>query len=391
MTDHLRIGFDALFLEQPKTGAGRYATNLWRQFRDRFEPDHLTLLAPADASDHRTSEDESYATVVGGPPLRGKVRKLWWEQTGLPMAVRAANPPVDLVHVPHFAAPAVKTVPYVVTIHDLIPIVVPEYAGSRAMRAYMRLVSRTASRAAMILTDSAYSRHEIVRVLDVPGERIRAIPLATDERFSPASSAEDREHIEQVKIRYGIRRAYIINTGGLDVRKNVASIIKGFALACSVSRVEYDLVIVGRAHTGNERMYPPLNRLVRRLGLGDRVKFVGAVDDDEFVTLYRGAEFFVYASTYEGFGLTPLEAMACGTAVVSTDNTSLAEVVGDAGLTVEPTPRGIASGIVTLANSADLRAEFAGRGLEKAGGYSWQSTAELTLEAYRDALGSNGR
>ena len=238
----------------------------------------------------------------------------------------------------------------------------------------------------MILTDSAYSRHEITRVLDIPGERVRAIPLAADERFSPASTDEDRERIERVKERYGIRQAYIVNTGGLDVRKNVASVIEGFALARSHFKVDYDLVIVGQAHTGNERMYPPLHRLVRRLGLGDSVKFVGAVDDDEFVALYQGADFFVFASTYEGFGLTPLEAMSCGTAVVSTGNSSLAEVVGDAGLIIDPNPRGVAAGILTMANDHGLREDFAGRGLEKSKEYSWKVTADLTLEAYRDAL-----
>ena len=386
MTDHLRIGFDALFLEQPKTGAGRYAVNLWRQLKQRLGPDRLVLLAPGDAAERLAAEADGHLTTATVPPLRGRARKLWWEQTGLPAAVRGCAPPLDLVHIPYFAAPAVKTVPYVVTVHDLIPIVVPEYAGSASMRAYMRLVSRTSTSAALVLTDSEYSRQEIMRVLDVPPERVRAIPLAAGSEFSPARSDADRDEIARVRARYGIRAPYIVNTGGLDVRKNVTAIIEGFALAQSSPQVGHDLVIVGRAHTGNARMYPPLDRLVRRLGLSERVKFVGAVDDDEFVALYRGADFFVYASTYEGFGLTPLEAMACGTPVVSPGTTSLAEVVGDAGHIIEPSARGVASGIVTLAGDPALRAEQAERGLERARDYSWENTAELTLAAYDDAL-----
>ncbi len=254
------------------------------------------------------------------------------------------------------------------------------------MKAYMRVVRRTASRAALVLTDSEYSRREIMRVLDIPPERVRAIPLAADGQFSPAKSAEDLRGIEQVRRRYDLDGPYIINTGGLDVRKNVAAVIEGFALAQASSNVHHDLVIVGKAHTGNPRMYPPLERLVRRLGLSTRVKFVGAVDDDEFVALYRGADFFVFASTYEGFGLTPLEAMACGTPVVSSGATSLAEVVGDAGIIVDPTPQGVASGIVALASDPALRSELSVKGLERAGAYAWSSTAERTLEAYDDAL-----
>ena len=386
MIDQPRIGFDALFLEQPKTGAGRYAVNLWRQLRQRVEPCKLELLAPGDSAEAVDAAADGRLTTVKLPPLRGRARKLWWEQTGLPRAVRACQPPLDLVHVPYFAAPAVKAVPYVVTIHDLIPLVVPAYAGSAAMRAYMRLVSRTAKGAALVLTDSEYSRQEIVRVLGVAPERVRAIPLAAGDQFAPAADEADREEVEQVRRRYGIRAPYIVNSGGLDVRKNVPAVIEGFALAQGAGRLEHDLVIVGQAHTGNTRMYPPLDRLIKRLGLTDRVKFVGAVDDDEFVALYRGADFFVFASTYEGFGLTPLEAMACGTAVVSSGGTSLAEVVGDAGLIVEPTPRGVAGGIVRLAADPGLRSELAARGLERAGTYAWHTTAGLTLAAYAAAL-----
>lgn len=388
MTDHPRIGFDALFFEQPMTGSGRYALNLWRQLRRRFGPDRLALLAPGDAGELVQTEGDGYLASVAGPPLRGRPRKLWWEQTGLPRAVRSSDPVVDLVHIPYFAAPAIKTVPYVVTIHDLIPIVVPEYHGSFAMRSYLQLVARTSRGAALILTDSEYSRQEIVRVLGLELSRVRSIPLAADEQFSPASSDEDIREIEEVKQRFGIERPYILNTGGLDIRKNVATIIEGFALAQGALDEDYDLVIVGRAHTGNARMYPPLDRLIRRSGLVDRIRLVGAVDEDEFVALYRGAEFFVFASTYEGFGLTPLEAMACGTPVVSSGRTSLAEVVGDAGLIIEPTPRAVASGIMTLANDPGLRAELGARGLERSQSYTWQATADHTLEAYRDALGT---
>lgn len=386
MSNQPRIGFDGLFLEQPKTGAGRYALNLWRQLRRRLDPDDLALLAPGDASPAVVAEANGHLTAVTVPPLRGRARKLWWEQTGLPRAVRACEPAVDLVHVPYFSAPAIKTAPYIVTIHDLIPIVVPEYAGSRSMRSYMRLVSRTAGRARLVLTDSEHARQEIIRELGVEPERVRSIPLAADGQFSPAAGDADRIEIERVRERYGIRAPYIVNAGGLDVRKNVASVIEGFALAQGSASVDYDLVVVGRAHTGNARMYPPLDRLVKRHGVSERVKFVGAVDDDEFVALYRGAEFFVYASTYEGFGLTPLEAMACGTPVVSSGNTSLAEVIGDAGLVVEPTPRGVAAGIVTLAEDPALRSDLAGKGLKRATSYTWSKTADLTREAYADAL-----
>lgn len=369
------------------TGSGRYALNLWRQLRRRYEPDRLALLAPGGAGEVVKVEGDGYLTSVNAPPLRGRPRKLWWEQVGLPRAVRAGDPKIDLVHIPYLAAPAIKTVPHIITIHDLIPMVVPEYHGSMAMRGYLQLVARTARRATLILTDSEYSRQEIQRVLNLPLSRIRSIPLAADEQFSPAVTVEDLNGIERVKARYDIEHRYILNTGGLDIRKNVAAIVEGFALAQGVLKEDYELVIVGRAHTGNDRMYPPLDGVIRRMGLTNRVRLVGAVDEDDFVALYRGAEFFVFASNYEGFGLTPLEAMACGTPVISSGRTSLAEVVGDAGLVIEPTSRAIAAGIVQLASDPALRSDLGARGLERAKSYSWNTTAERTIEAYRDALG----
>lgn len=382
MIDQPRVGFDALFLEQPMTGAGRYALNLWRQFRDRLPEDKLALLAMTDAPEFVTAEAERQLVAISSPPVRGRPRKLWWEQIGLPRAVRASRPALDLVHVPYFSAPALKSVPYVITIHDLIPLMVPEYHGSIAMRGYLQVVSRTARGAALVLTDSEFSRQDIERELRVPAERIRVIPLAADRQFSPAATDSDRAAIERVRQRYGLTRPYLLNTGGLDVRKQVAHVVEGFALARGGMREELDLVIVGRAHTDNPRMYPPLDRLIRRHGLQEHVSFVGAVNDDEFVALYRGAEFFVFASAYEGFGLTPLEAMACGTPVISSDRTSLAEVVGDAGLLIEPAPREIAAAIVRLASDAGLRAELAERGLERASAFSWERAADMTLAAY---------
>ena len=150
--------------------------------------------------------------------------------------------------------------------------------------------------------------------------------------------------------------------------------------------VPHDLVIVGRAHTGNARMYPPLEPLIRRYGLEGRVRLVGAVADDEFVALYRAAEAFVFASAYEGFGLTPLEAMACGAPVICSRCSSLPEVVGDAGLLIESEPRRIAGAILELLGDDALRADLSARGIERAQTFSWERAADMTLDAYCEAL-----
>jgi glycosyltransferase involved in cell wall biosynthesis len=322
------------------------------------------------------------------PPLGGRARKLWWEQVGLPRAVRAWD--LDLVHVPYFAAPAVKSLPYVVTVHDLIPMAVPAYHGSLAMRAYLQIVARTVRGAALVLTDSEFSKRDIERMLGIPCNRVQVIPLAADEQFSPATSEEDCAAIDAVRQRFGLTRPFVLNTGGLDARKQVPAVIEGFARALSGMTAPRDLVIVGRAHTGNRRMYPPLDPIIRRLGLRGRVHLVGAVGDDEFVALYRAAEVFVFASAYEGFGLTPLEAMACGAPVICSRCSSLPEVVGEAGLLIEPEAREIAGAILSLLGDAGLRADLAARGIERSREFNWSRTAGMTLDAYSEALRMTG-
>jgi glycosyltransferase involved in cell wall biosynthesis len=332
------------------------------------------------------SEAGGQIVRAGMPSLAGRARKLWWEQVGLPRAVRATGRNLDLVHIPYFSAPAVKRLPYVVTIHDLIPMMLPAYHGSLAMRAYLQLVGRTTRAAALVLTDSEHSRSDIERLLGIRAERMRVIPLAADQQFSPGTTLADCAAIEAARQRYGLERPFVLNTGGLDARKQVPVVIEAFARAMSCMSSEHDLVIVGRAHTGNRRMYPPLEPVIRRHGLEARVHLVGGVPEEDFIALYRGAEAFVFASAYEGFGLTPLEAMACGAPVICSNRSSLPEVVGDAGLLVEPEPREIAAAILRLLGDGALRVEYRSRGIERSRTFTWKRAAEMTVEAYRDAL-----
>ena len=390
MDDLPRVGFDGLFLEQPHTGSGRYALNIWRGLGSRFKASSLSLHGPAG------SQIESMAfghrwTSAWTPPGPPKARKLWWEQIGLPLSLWEVDPKPDLLHVPYFSAPAIKSVPYVITVHDLIPLTLADYRGSRSMAGYLRLVTNTVRSAALVLTDSEYSRQEILRHIDLPAARVRSIPLAADPQFSPPETDHDDQMITAARVRFGLDRPYIINTGGLDVRKNVQSIIEGFALASKEANYDHDLVIVGRAHTNNPALYPRLDRIARRYGVAERVRFVGAVPDSDFVNLYRGADMFVFASRYEGFGLTPLEAMACGVATISTGGSSLDEVIADAAHRIEPTAKSVAAGIVRLVDDPGLRADLAKRGVDQARRFSWDRTVDLTVAAYRDACNGVGR
>lgn len=382
MSDLPRVGIDALAFESPMTGTGQYALNLWQQLTQHYPADRLALLTPADAPEEVRELAGGLAVSGVVPKLPKRPRKVWWEQAGLPNAARRAG--VDLVHLPHFAAPALQRVPYVVTIHDVIPLVLPAYAGSTAMKGYLNVVRRTTARAAMILTDSEHARNDISRVVGIDKSRIRVVPLAAGPEYHPVVSDEDRRRVAAVREKYGLERPFVLNVGGFDRRKRLPELVAGFAMAMAQVKQDMDLVIVGAPHTGNEALYPSIEPIIKLLDICDRVKLVGFVPSEDLPDLYRAADVFAFASEYEGFGLDPLEALATGLPVVSSNRSSLPEVVGDAGVLVEPTRRAIARGLVQVLSDDALRAELSAKAIEQAARFSWERTGELTIQAYLD-------
>ena len=382
-----RIGFDALFFEQPMTGSGQYALNLWRQLRDQQQAVLPHLLSPADAPATALDEARADAHATVSPPPKlpgGRTRKMWWEQTGVVLAARRAD--VDLVHIPYFSAPLHQAVPHVVTVHDVIPLALPNYGGTIKMRAYLQIVARTVRRAPLILTDSEHAKGDITRLLAISPERVRVTPLAVGDDLRPAESEADRVSVAATREKYGLHAPFVLHVGGFDIRKRLPQLVKGFAAALPSLPETYDLVIPGRAHTSNPIVYPPLEPLIKELGISDRVRLIGFVSEEEKRDLYRAASVFAFASEYEGFGLNPLEAMACGAPVICSNRSSLPEVVGDAGLSIDPEPDAIARALVHVLTDDALRADLTNRSLRRAATFSWQRTMELTVNAYHDVL-----
>lgn len=383
----MRVGLEGSFCEQPATGSGQYVLALWREYTRGLPGLQPVLLRPGPVATLDDADLPAGEIVVEEPPRRfaaGKARKLWWELFGLPRAARRAG--VDLVHVPYFAALPRPDRPYVMTIHDLVPLVLPEYAASRQMRLYLRLARATVRRAALVLTDSAHAAGDIADHLGVPRDHLRAIPLAADELYRPLPP--DDPAIAAARARYGLDGPFIFNIGGLDVRKNVAALVRGFALARSQLPPGTRLVIGGAAHTDNPAVYPDLAPVVAAAGMGDAVVFTGRIPDEEKLALLNAAALYVYPSLYEGFGLSPLEAMCCGTPVICAERTSLPEVVGEGGLLVEPTPEKLGAAMAFALDTPHERRDLRRRALARAAAFSWRRTAEATLAAYDEALGA---
>jgi glycosyltransferase involved in cell wall biosynthesis len=304
-----------------------------------------------------------------------------WELWGVARTARNLNP--DLLHIPHFSAPLRPGFPLVVTVHDVIPFVLPEYRASKAMRAHLAVMRRTIRNAAIILTPSQAAADDIERILRIPATKIRITPEAAGAEYVP--SADDTP-VHAVRDRYGLRGRYVFNVGGLDTRKNLPALIEAMALIRPRLNDPVALVIAGASHSGNPLVFPPLEPVIQKFDMTESVVLPGRITETEKIALYQGASLYVTPSSHEGFGLTALEAMACGAPVIAANRTSLPEVVGDAGLLVDPVPAALANAILSVLDNQDLAARLSRRGQDRAATFTWRRTAELTIEAYREAL-----
>lgn len=363
-------------LRAPHTGSGQYSAALLAALRELAEIEMIVLSpAPLPAEP---------AALVLSPPrmLRSeRMRKVWWEQVGIGRAARQAG--VAVVHIPYFAAPLRQAIPHVVTVHDVIPLLMPAYAGGRAMRVYLRLVSAGTRRAAQVIADSECSRRDAIRVLGLAGEHVTTIPLAVPADYGAMC---DDALIARVRDRYGLHGMRVMfNVAGLDVRKDVATLLRAFARVSAELGDDVRLVIGGAAH-GNAALYPDPVPLARDLNIADRVVFAGAISDEEKMVLYHVADCYVAPSLYEGFGLTPLEAMACGTPVVAADASCTPEVVGDAALLVAPhDAAGFAAAIIRVLSDDRVARQMSQQGHDRARQFGWERTATATRTVYQRA------
>jgi glycosyltransferase involved in cell wall biosynthesis len=299
----------------------------------------------------------------------------------LTLSAELRRRPVDLLHV-QYTAPPLAPCPVVATIHDLSFEHIPETFKLRS-RVQLRLTVRaTARRAAHVIAPSEYTRRDLIETYGLDPARVTAIPLAVAPHFRPVEVAGE---LARVRARYGIAGKYVLAVGSTQPRKNLARLVRAYsALRRGRGRSNLpQLVLVGK----QAWLYGDTLKAIEEEGLGQDVLLTGYVSEDDLPALYAGALLFAYPSYYEGFGLPPLEAMSCGAPVLTGDRTSLPEVVGDAGLTVDPFDTdAIASALARLIDDDALRAHLRERGLERARSFDWRDTARMTLQVYRRVM-----
>ncbi len=377
----LHVAINGWFWNRPDTGSGQYLRQLVDALT-RVDPEvRLALILPFESSDASIATLGPNVQLVARSIRPTNLAKLWWEQVIVPRVAHAAD--CSLLHVPYWAAPAQCAVPVVVTVHDIIPRILPSYRGNHLVRLYTALVSATTGRAAAVLADSEASRHDIIRHLRVSPELVRTVPLAFPPHYTPQPEPDD----ERIRSDLGLSDPYALYLGGFDVRKNLRAVLSAFGIARRVLP-HIRLVIGGRLPQSDTAFAPDPRRIAREVGLdGDAVRFIGFIPEEHKPALYRGARAFVFPSLYEGFGYPPLEAIACGVPVVASSASSLPEVVGEAGVLCEPDDlEGMAGALIRLFNDDTFRDALRRQAIARREAFSWDDTASQTLAAYRSVV-----
>jgi len=380
----MRIAVNGIFWDKPNTGSGQYLRALLQELLRRDIADDFVLVTPRTSLTQTPLGLSIHSAPTPFERHSENLAKVWFEQIAFVRACQRER--ADLAHVPYFAAPLSPNARTVVTIHDLIPMVLPLYRGSILVRAYTQLVALGARRASAIIADSENSQRDIVARLKIDPARVHVIYLAADERYRPAAAAQ----IDAVRRKYALPDKFVLYLGGYDQRKNVRVIIQAFARLRDLYAQGYRLVLGGVMLGADSEFFPDPRRIAREVGAhggaplpDDAIQYVGWVDEDDKPALYSSATAFVYASLYEGFGLQPLEAMACGTPVICSNASSLPEVVGGAAIVAHPNDVDAWADAMRAVLTDDARRnEMRERGLVQAKKFSWRKCAEETLQVY---------
>ena len=373
----MRVIVNGWFLSRTDTGSGQYLHALLRHLPAQAAHLDLHLIVPQSSS--QPPGWHLHVRNTGSEPLA----KLRFEQLEIPRATQQLQ--ADVVHIPYWAPPLRSPKPLVITVHDIIPLLLPEHRGSLLQRCYTALAAAGTRGATQVIADSHSSRHDIISRLNLPTDRVHTVHLAADTQFVPPVGTQPTSSLQA---KYGLPEAYVLYLGGFQRRKNVHHLLAAWTWAHSAVPDGCQLVIAGHLPKHPDgRLFQDLPTLTARQGIAESVRFIGAVDESDKPALYQGASCFVFPSSYEGFGLPPLEAMACGVPVVTTNAASLPEVVGNAAYLVsDPTDtRKLGAAIISTLVDTELAGELRARGLKQAARFSWGQTASETVRIYQRA------
>lgn len=360
----MRVGLETSVTEVTKGGTSVYIKELGNALRSLDQADDFI--------------DIKYTPILRRGNKINKVldtihRDFIW--TLLFLNKRVVKEKLDILHCPFPWAAQNLPCKLVVTIHDVAYSRYPENMTGWMSFSMNKMIPRTLKRADKIIANSQFTKLEYLELYPWLNEnQIIVTHLGTNSMFTMVA----KESLHDIQLKYSITSRFILSVCTLEPRKNLKRLLQAFALV--KDKIDHDFILAGAYGWKNKELYSIINSL----GIASRVKFIGHVPLNDLVKLYNLADMFAYVSIYEGFGIPPLEAMACGCPVISSNNTSLPEVVGDAAYKIDPFEmEDIANAIQTLANDEDLKKKYSEQGLVQAKIFSWEKCAQQTLEVYQ--------
>jgi len=378
------VGVNGLFLSHPYTGSGLYLRYLIQAMGEVCSGVDLRLYVPdAGGALHIDGAECEIRRVPVPRWLSNHWAKTFFELVAFPTA--ALEDGCDIIHAPYFAPPVVGASSAVVTIHDVIPLLLPSYRRGALAHVYYLVVACAARRIARIIADSEWSRRDIVQRLMMKAGNVDVVYLAPAFGGRIQPERWDRSVLH----RYGLPNKYVLYFGGFDSRKGVQYLLEAYVDLLHSGVEVPPLVMAGNLPDRSSATLPDPRHLIEAMGLMQHVRLPGRIDEVDKAVVFGAASAFAYPSLYEGFGLPPLEAMACGVPVVTTRASSLPEICGEAALLVRPADaRALSEGVAQVLGDANLRARLRERGPLRASQFSWEKTARQTLGVYVRASGS---
>lgn len=368
----MRIGIDATALPAELYGAGNYIVQLAHAL-PRVDSSNAYIFFVK--SSQSALFDPTCAEVV--PILVGsRISRIAWEQMQLPALARQHR--LDVLHSPHYTMPLTKPCPSVVTLHDMTFSLYPELHLWYKRLFFNSMIPLAVRRADALIAVSASTRADTIRLLHAAPEKIFSIPYGIDPAFHPIAAAAT---LSGTRAKYHLPEKFVLYVGNLEPRKNLPALVRAFA-SIAASHRDTKLVLAGSRGWKDAPVFAAVNKL----GLTDVVLFPGFIPQADLPAVYSLARAFVYPSLYEGFGLPVLEAMACGLPVITSNLSSLPEIVEDAGILIDPrSERELADALRQILTDGALHERLASRGLKRAAKFSWERTARETLAVYQRA------
>ncbi len=366
------IFIDVTSALKQSAGIGRYTRGLINGLLHTLPPS-IYLITTRDAP----APPPSWTFPLRRLPLSEREAVILWQRLGVPIPVEWFIGRGRLFHSPDFVLPPLRHMPGIVTVHDLSFMVYPQHAVPGLEFYLKKAVPRSVQRARIVLADSHNTKTDLIRFWDTPPDKIHVLYPGLDAKFRPV---RDPDILERVRARYALPERFILSVSRLEPRKNFVGLIRAFEKLKRTTGVPHHLVIAG----SKGWKYEPILQAAAASPYAKAIHFPGFIAEEDLPALYTLADVFAYPTFYEGFGFPPLEAMACGTPVLASNNSSLPEVVGDAGylLPAEDTEAWVQA-LTQLLHDPVTRQALIEKGYAQAARFSWEKSARQLLRIYQ--------